>query len=468
MNSRRLSRPAANASTTSSCSGDCRAADLVQLGIVHRPSPPTSTGLAAIDSISACHDLAVQLVPPARPRCCVGTVLAAFPTVNERAWPRPTCAILRACASPRIRLDRLILPLDPPFPAAWDPVPAPRFAATIVRVETDEGVVGIGSGDTMDGFEAFEHLFVGQDPLAIARHVRVLETIDFHAGRYWPLEAALWDIVGQVAGLPVATLFGGATDGPPGLCLVRDAAAAGGARRVRAPASRRGLPGAQDPGRSAPARGGPRGGRGDAGRGRRLDGDHGRPQPGLADGRRHDAPRSTRSPPARSPPGSPSYDVLWLEEPLAGTDLRRPGGAAGVGARGPHRRRRDDPDVRRAAGRARGRRVRRPPARRRAGRRDVADADARRARARAQPLVHAAHLDERHRPAGQPRRSRPASAAGRSSSSRTTRPAGPPERRDFMLAEPVRVDATGCCASRRRPGSASSSTNGRCGVSPPE
>ncbi len=93
-----------------------------------------------------------------------------------------------------IRLERLVLPLDPPFPAAWDPVPRPSFAATIVRVETDEGVIGIGSGDTMDGFEAFEHLFIGQDPLAIARHVRILETIDFHAGRYWPLEAALWDI----------------------------------------------------------------------------------------------------------------------------------------------------------------------------------------------------------------------------------------------------------------------------------
>ncbi len=45
--------------------------------------------------------------------------------------------------------------------------------------------------------------------------MRTLETIDFHAGRYWPLEAALWDIVGQVAGLPVATLFGGAADGLP-------------------------------------------------------------------------------------------------------------------------------------------------------------------------------------------------------------------------------------------------------------
>ena len=71
-----------------------------------------------------------------------------------------------------IRLDRVIEPLDPPFDAAWDPVPRRSFAATIVRVETDEGVVGTGSGDTMAGFSAFEHLFIGQDPLAIARHVR--------------------------------------------------------------------------------------------------------------------------------------------------------------------------------------------------------------------------------------------------------------------------------------------------------
>ena len=114
-----------------------------------------------------------------------------------------------------IRTDRLQVPLDPPFPAAWDPDPRTSFDVTIVRVETDEGIVGVGSGDTMDGFAAFEHLFVGQDPLAIARHVRALETIDFHAGRYWPLEVALWDIVGQVAGKPVAQLFGGALDGIP-------------------------------------------------------------------------------------------------------------------------------------------------------------------------------------------------------------------------------------------------------------
>ncbi|MBV9856378.1 MAG: mandelate racemase/muconate lactonizing enzyme family protein [Streptosporangiaceae bacterium] len=110
-----------------------------------------------------------------------------------------------------IRLDRMRLPLDPPFHAAWDPVPRRHFDATLVRVETDEGITGYGSGDTMDGFEPFESLFTGRDPLAIADHVRTIESIGFHAGRYWPLEAALWDVIGQVTGQPVSVLFGGAS-----------------------------------------------------------------------------------------------------------------------------------------------------------------------------------------------------------------------------------------------------------------
>jgi len=111
-----------------------------------------------------------------------------------------------------IRLDRMRLVLDPPFAAAWDPEPRRHFDATLVRVETDVGITGYGSGDTMDGFGAFADLFIGHDPLQIANHVRTLETIGFHASRYWPLEAALWDIIGKACGQPVATLFGGATD----------------------------------------------------------------------------------------------------------------------------------------------------------------------------------------------------------------------------------------------------------------
>ncbi len=114
-----------------------------------------------------------------------------------------------------IRLDRMRLTLDPPFLAAWDPVPRRHFDATLTRIETDAGITGYGSGDTMDGFEAFGHLFVGTDPMQIASHVKVIETIGFHAGRYWPLEAALWDIIGKACGQPVATFFGGATDRIP-------------------------------------------------------------------------------------------------------------------------------------------------------------------------------------------------------------------------------------------------------------
>ncbi len=110
-----------------------------------------------------------------------------------------------------IRIQRLRKPLAPPFNAAWDPIPRRSFTATLVFVDTDEGITGVGSGDTMHGFEDFKHFFIGQDPLPILRHVQVIETLNFHSSRYWPLEAALWDIIGQVCGQPVSQLFGGFT-----------------------------------------------------------------------------------------------------------------------------------------------------------------------------------------------------------------------------------------------------------------
>jgi D-galactarolactone cycloisomerase len=114
-----------------------------------------------------------------------------------------------------IRLIRLRRELDPPFHAAWDPIPRTSFDATVVVVETDEGVTGYGSGDTMDGFDAHRHHFIGTDPTAIAEQVRRIESVGFHAGRFWPLEIAFWDILGKVAGLPVATLLGGTLDRVP-------------------------------------------------------------------------------------------------------------------------------------------------------------------------------------------------------------------------------------------------------------
>jgi L-alanine-DL-glutamate epimerase-like enolase superfamily enzyme len=112
----------------------------------------------------------------------------------------------------RVTVTRHRLPLDPPFEASWDSSPRRAFAATIVRVETDEGLVGVGSGDAMLGFEDHEHLFVGQDPLAIERHWRVLSNLNFHYGRCWPLDLALWDLAGKITGQPCWKLLGGATN----------------------------------------------------------------------------------------------------------------------------------------------------------------------------------------------------------------------------------------------------------------
>ena len=101
------------------------------------------------------------------------------------------------------------LPLAPPFRASWDTKPRVHFDATVVRVRTDTGLEGVGSGDLMVGFAGHESLFVGQDAMAIERHYRVLSHIDFHYGRCWPLDLALWDLAGKITVQPCWKLLGG-------------------------------------------------------------------------------------------------------------------------------------------------------------------------------------------------------------------------------------------------------------------
>src|ERR1700674_1281566 len=82
----------------------------------------------------------------------------------------------------KIEITQHRLAFAPPFHASWDTKPRTYFDATVVRVHTDGGPVGVASGDLMVGFAGHEHLFVGQDPLAIERHYRVLSHIGFHYG----------------------------------------------------------------------------------------------------------------------------------------------------------------------------------------------------------------------------------------------------------------------------------------------
>jgi D-galactarolactone cycloisomerase len=107
-----------------------------------------------------------------------------------------------------IEIHHYRLPLDPPFHASWDPHPRKSHTCTLVKVRAGE-YEGVGSGDAMLGFAGHEHLFIGRDPFDIERHVHILDNLQFMYGRMWPLEVALWDLMGKISGQPLWKLMGG-------------------------------------------------------------------------------------------------------------------------------------------------------------------------------------------------------------------------------------------------------------------
>ncbi|HKI92611.1 MAG TPA: mandelate racemase/muconate lactonizing enzyme family protein [Gaiellaceae bacterium] len=108
-----------------------------------------------------------------------------------------------------IETRRYVFPLDPPLHVAWDPEPRLRQEATVVVVRSDDGVEGYASGDALPDRALLERLLVGVDPFR-TEHVRaVCETVDFHHGRPWTVEVAVWDLVGRALGVPCAQLLGG-------------------------------------------------------------------------------------------------------------------------------------------------------------------------------------------------------------------------------------------------------------------
>lgn len=111
-----------------------------------------------------------------------------------------------------IEITQHRLAFDTPFHASWDTKPRHYWDATIVRVHTDAGLTGVGSGDLMLGFAGHEELFVGQDALAIERHWRILNNLSFHYGRCWPLDLALWDLAGKITRQPCWKLLGGLSE----------------------------------------------------------------------------------------------------------------------------------------------------------------------------------------------------------------------------------------------------------------
>ncbi len=111
-----------------------------------------------------------------------------------------------------IETRRYRFPLDPPLRAAWDPQPRTHQDATLVCVVADDGGRGYASGDALPDAAALERLLAGVDPFRTEVVREVCETVDFHGGRPWTLEVAVWDLVGRALGQPLWRILGGRSE----------------------------------------------------------------------------------------------------------------------------------------------------------------------------------------------------------------------------------------------------------------
>src|SRR5689334_7952745 len=98
-----------------------------------------------------------------------------------------------------------------------------NFDSTIVRVETDAGLIGHGevcplgpaylaayAGGVRRGIAELAPALLGQDPRQLSRLNRTMDAaLKGHPYVKSGLDIACWDILGQATGLPVCELLGG-------------------------------------------------------------------------------------------------------------------------------------------------------------------------------------------------------------------------------------------------------------------
>ena len=111
-----------------------------------------------------------------------------------------------------VETRRYRFPFDPPLRAAWDPQPRTHQDATLVCVVADDGARGYASGDALPDAEMLQRLLAGVDPFRTEVVREVCETVDFHGGRPWTVEVAVWDLVGRLVGQPLWRLLGGRSE----------------------------------------------------------------------------------------------------------------------------------------------------------------------------------------------------------------------------------------------------------------
>jgi D-galactarolactone cycloisomerase len=103
--------------------------------------------------------------------------------------------------------------------AAWDPGTVTTWrigGGSIVELQTDQGLSGIGPGIDPGALEAAKSQLVGKDPFSIEQ---LSGPLRYYVGgnprTVSALEIALWDLIGKAAGQPLYKIWGAAKDRVP-------------------------------------------------------------------------------------------------------------------------------------------------------------------------------------------------------------------------------------------------------------
>lgn len=97
---------------------------------------------------------------------------------------------------------------------AWNPggrIPFRRGGGSVVEIQTNEGISGIGPGVDPQLLPTIEAHLLGQDPFAVEQHAATLRY--YAAGAPYRgmagADIALWDLIGKACGQPLYKLWGG-------------------------------------------------------------------------------------------------------------------------------------------------------------------------------------------------------------------------------------------------------------------
>ncbi len=128
----------------------------------------------------------------------------------------------------RITVYQVDLPLEHPYWLSGGRLKFETLDATLVKLETDAGVIGWGEGTPWGhtyvpahgpgiraGIETMAPFVLGLDPRRVLDVERAMDmALPGHLYAKSPIDMACWDIAGQVAGMPIADLMGGGSRTP--------------------------------------------------------------------------------------------------------------------------------------------------------------------------------------------------------------------------------------------------------------